>query len=108
MAKGKRLGTSTGPEVVNLRRADADKDPHPSYMDECEVRFSVKVDELQLDWSVRFTAYGDKTADDKLAWIWVSSPNKRGTFDKKLTGRNATAEASWKMINEIYNGKYKR
>ena len=38
----------------------------------------------------------------------VSSPAKRGTFSKKLSGRNVTPEGVWKLIHSIWDGKFNR
>lgn len=92
--EGKRLG--------NLELFDIRVD------NEFLVEFSVKIDELQLDWGIYDKSYEWKGKEHKEVLIAVSSPNKRGSFEKKVTGRNASNEGIWKKIESIYNGNYSR
>ena len=67
-------------------------------------QFSVKVDELQLDWMMAY----DEMRGKPVATVWVSSPNKKGQFEKKSSGKNASPQGVWNLINMIYNGKFAR
>lgn len=69
------------------------------------VTFMVEIDELRLDWLLKIDSEPGQT---QKVYIGISSPNKRGVFEKKVTGRNASNEGVWKTIEDIYNGKYKR
>ena len=88
--KGKKLG---GMPVMNIK---VEQDGM--------VSFSTKVDELQLDWLISDSSTNQK----KVTHIGISSPNKRGTAEFKVTGGNASAAGAWKKIEQIYNGKYSR
>jgi len=39
--------------------------------------------------------------------IEVSSPSKRGTYRKKVTGKNVRPQVVWKTIENIWNYQYK-
>ena len=69
------------------------------------VEFIVRIDELQLNWMLKIDSGVGQTPK---VYIGISSPNKRGVFEKNVTGRNASNEMVWKTITDIYNGKYKR
>jgi hypothetical protein len=68
------------------------------------VEFSVKVDELQLDWALY---YGEGQNGKLEVRVEVSSPNKRGSFSKTVTGKNALPINVWKKVEDIYNNAYK-
>jgi hypothetical protein len=53
---------------------------------------------LRLDWEI--TNIGDNTRPE--IRIEVSSPNKKGTFSVKTTGKNTSNENIWKRIESIY------
>jgi hypothetical protein len=89
--KGKKLG---GLELFNLKSL-------PFYS---SLTFSIKVDGLQVDFFIRFETLSDKP----VARVDISSPNKPGTFHMSASGRNSENEGVWKLINNIYMGKYKR
>ena len=70
-----------------------------------QVSFYIEIDELRLNWLITMeSGPGEKMR----VRIEVSSPNKRGVFEKTVTGRSATNEGIWKTINNIYDGKYKK
>jgi hypothetical protein len=89
--KGKKLG---GLELFNLKSL-------PFYS---SLTFSIKADGLQVDFFIRFETLSDKP----VARVDISSPNKPGTFHMSASGRNSENEGVWKLINNIYMGKYKR
>jgi len=68
------------------------------------VEFTVQIDELILNWMVK----SDEGPTKPKVYIGISSPNKRGVFEKTVSGRNASNENVWKTIQDIYNGKYKK
>jgi len=68
------------------------------------VEFTVKVDELELNWMIKQD--GDNAKKPKV-YIGVSSPNKRGAFEKTVTGRNATNQKVFDKITDIYMNAYK-
>ena len=69
------------------------------------IEFKVNVDELQLDWLLTYDELGNGKPEVR---VQISSPNKRGFFEKKTTGKNASAKGVWDLVTNIYNGKYKR
>ena len=88
--KGKKLGSMP---VINIK---VEQDGM--------ITFSTKIDELQLDWMI-----SDQSTNQKIIYeISISSPNKRGVFSKKVSGRNANPIDVWRIIEQIYNGKYSR
>jgi hypothetical protein len=69
------------------------------------VEFVIEIDELRLNWMLRI----DSEPEGKpKVYIGINSPNKRGVYEKTVTGRNASNEGVWKTIEDIYNGKYKK
>lgn len=68
------------------------------------VEFTVQIDELILNWMVK----SEEGPEKPKVYIGISSPNKRGVFEKTVSGRNASNENVWKTIQDIYNGKYKK
>jgi hypothetical protein len=59
--------------------------------------------DLQLNWMI-INDYGPGLKPT--VRIDISSPNKKGSFVKKATGKNAIIEGIWKVIQEIFeNGK---
>jgi hypothetical protein len=53
---------------------------------------------LRLDWGI--TNIGDNIRPE--IRIEISSPNKKGTFSVKTTGKNTSNENIWKRIESIY------
>jgi len=53
---------------------------------------------LRLDWNI--TNMGDNIRPE--IRIDISSPNKKGTFSVKTTGKNTSNENIWKRIESIY------
>jgi hypothetical protein len=68
------------------------------------IEFTIQIDELVLNWMVK----SDDGPEKPKVYIGISSPNKRGVFEKTVTGRNASNEKVWQTIQDIYNGKYKK
>ena len=68
------------------------------------VEFTVQIDELILNCMVK----SDDGPKNPKVYIGISSPNKRGAFEKKVSGKNASNENVWKTILNIWNGKYKK
>jgi hypothetical protein len=68
------------------------------------VEFTVQIDELILNWMVK----SEDGPEKPKVYIGISSPNKRGAFEKTVTGRNASNEKVWKTIQDIYNGRYRK
>ena len=69
------------------------------------IEFQVKVDELQLDWMIKNDTRNLNSK--KEVYIGISSPNKRGTFEKTVSGRNAENKGVWDKVEDIYNNAYK-
>lgn len=71
---------------------------------EGHIEFSIKVNNLQLNFLILFDEYLQKPT----ARIGITSPNKKGIFEKKVSGKNSTTFAIWKLVNDIYNGNIVR
>lgn len=72
------------------------------------IEFMIEVPGVpRLQWLVMIeTEYPGKTKEK--AYIGISSPDHRGVYEKRMSGRNADANGIWKMIEDIWNGKYAR
>jgi hypothetical protein len=94
--KGKKLGNL---ELINLQSEFNGI-----------VEFSIQIDELKLNWMIKSDSIinFDEGTQKLIVYIGVNSPNRKGVFEKIVTGRNATNDMVWKTIQDIYNGKYKK
>jgi hypothetical protein len=68
------------------------------------IAFSVKVEDLQLCFAIEYFVEGLKP----FARITVSSPNKKGFFEKKATGKNTTPEKVLDIVKSIWDRKYQK
>jgi len=65
----------------------------------------IKVDELTLEFHV---TYDEKFGGKPSVRIQISSPNKKGTWETKVTGKNTSPEGILQKIKEVWDGKYKK
>lgn len=66
------------------------------------VAFSVKTIDMELCFAIEYFV-----EDRPIARITISSPNRKGFFEKKATGRNTTPEKILDIVKDIWNGKFK-
>jgi len=74
-----------------------------STKDTAVINAEIIIDELIIELS--FYHQNDFNYETKL---FLTSPQKRGDFMKKVTGKNATPEGSIKLLDDMFKLKYKR
>lgn len=72
--------------------------------DDTTVRFELEIpDAPVLEWWISDVSYWKRSTLIPAIEIEVSSPSKRGSYRKKVTGRNVRPQEVWKAVERIWN-----
>lgn len=64
--------------------------------------------QLDVDFYLKDERYSNDISPRWESTVTFSSPNKKGIFEKKVTGKNTTPEKVVKLFDDMFNLKWKR